>query len=111
MALTLTDAPAVVGDTDPCPTCGHVKQPAVRLHEIACCGLESHEVATDFLLVEMAWALGHLWQDENVYSAVKSDRPISETDALAWMERAHAGEVAKRPRREGHTIEFDRWED
>ena len=109
MAL-IAESPATIGDTESCPTCGHVKQPAVRLHEIACCGLDSHVVHADFLIVRLSYALAHLWRDTNEYSAVESDREISEADALAWLERAHAGEVPRRPYEVGALVICDRWE-
>jgi hypothetical protein len=99
-----------IGDTTPCPTCGHVKNDAARFHEVACAGLESHQVDTGFIIVELAYVLAHRWRDEGTYSAVMSDRPISEADALAWLERAHAGEVERRSYHPGERIIFDPWE-
>jgi hypothetical protein len=100
-----------IGDTAPCPTCGHVKNLSKRLHEVACAGLESHQVDTGFIIVELVHVLAHRWREEGTYAAVMSDREISESDALAWLERAHAGEVERRPYHPCEVITFDRWED
>ena len=112
MALTAATTPKPsVGDTTPCSTCGHVNSPEKRLHEIACCGLDSHAVRFGFSLMTFQEWLGHLWRDTGVYSAVLSDHPISEDDALAWLERAHAGETKRRPVVTGAELDFDRWQD
>lgn len=100
-----------IGDITPCESCGHVKETAIRLHAIACAGLGSHTVQMGYIIMEMADALAHRWRDEGTYSAVRSDRPISEADALSWLERAHAGEVERRPYRFGEMIAFDAWTD
>lgn len=111
MAITAQYPEATVGDTTPCATCGHVKAPEKRLHEIACCGLTSHEIRQGFHLMTMDSMLGHIWRDEGTYAAVASSRDISEVDALAWLERAHAGEVERRPWVEGERVVCDRWAD
>lgn len=100
-----------VGTTEPCPTCGQVEDPAKRLHEIACCGLEGHQVGLGFRLLSLTYVLAHRWRDEAEYSAVESQREISEADALAWLERAHSGEVARRTYQGHLDIQCDRWED
>ena len=112
MAITIEiRQPATVGDTEPCPTCAHVKAPEKRLHTLACCGLESHQVWWGVVPMALDYVLAHRWRDDDTYAAVASWTPISEQDALAWLERAHAGEVDRRALVKGETITFDRWED
>lgn len=108
--MAIAHATPTVDDTEPCPTCRHVKEPAVRLHEIACAGLASHHVYLDLVIIELQYVLAHRWVDEGTYSAVKSDRPISEVEALAWLDRAHAGEVERRPYDRTVLLDFDWWE-
>lgn len=105
--MMMTDR-ATVGDTEPCPACNHVKEPAKRLHAVACCGLASHHVYIGPDYMRMRDVLVHLWLDTNEYSAVEK-LEISEEDALAWLERAHAGETPRRLRIEGVLPEHDRW--
>lgn len=111
MVLIAEPSPATIGDTEPCPTCSHVKDPSKRLHEIACCGLASHQVWWGDMLMEMVYVLAHKWRDTEEYSAVSSWAPIGEEDALVWLERVHAGDVPRRPVQEGMRIECDRWEE
>lgn len=111
MAITLNTQTPTVGDTEPCPTCNHVKVPEKRLHEIACCGLDSHRVRIGFDFMTLSTMLGHMWREEGTYSAVKSDRDLTEAEMLSWLERAHAGETPRRPYIEGAVVDLDPWTD
>lgn len=112
---TETGVNPTVGDIEPCPTCGHVKEPAKRLHEIVCCGLDSHVVDLSFSIYTLHHQLAHGWRGDDGkiiwYSAVRSGRDICETDALAWLEFAHNGRVTRRQYHEGKVMEYDAWDD
>ena len=101
---------AIMTYTKTCGACGQPENPAIALHAQADC-LASHEVHVDFSMIELRYLLAHCWLDDGTYSAVASDRPITEADALMWLARVHANDVERRPRQEGMAVTFDRWED
>lgn len=94
--------------TEKCPTCGHVEDPARRLHKLAYC-LEGHEVHIGFSVYSLDNYLGHSWHDEHTYSAVKREHPFTEDEILEWLERCHANQTERRPREEGRDAIFDTW--
>ena len=96
---------------EPCVTCGRHDDSAKRLHQVACAGLDSHRVFVDVSILDLSYRLAHRWRDEKAYSAVRSERPLSYTDAFAWLERVHDGEVERRPWGLGAETVFDVWED
>lgn len=95
--------------TEKCPTCGHVPDPEKRLRQLAYC-LEGHEVHIGFSVYSLDHYLGHSWHDEHTYSAVKRERPFTEGEILAWLERCHTNQTERRPREEGLQAIYDTWE-
>lgn len=92
---------------DTCPTCGQVNDRGKRLQEEASC-LSTHRVREAFLYSHMSYVIAHLWTDEGVYAAVSNGYdPITDEEAMAWLDLVHRREVPIRPWHEGMMVEVD----